>query len=46
MAAYFERITDLNVQADVVRRRHYGVIEMSEGRFVGLHFRPWPKLIL
>lgn len=40
-----ETITDLDAQADRVRARRYGVIETRDGRFVGLTFRPWPKLL-
>ena len=45
MPVYFQQITDLAAQADRVRRHRYGVIEMSEGRLVGVRFRPWPKLV-
>ena len=41
----FETVTDLDGQADVVRRRWYGVIEVLEGRFQRILFRPWPKLV-
>ena len=44
MAAYFETVTDLEVQADVVRRRRYGVIEIAAGEFRRLRLRPFPKL--
>ncbi|HKD38375.1 MAG TPA: hypothetical protein VKB78_16290 [Pirellulales bacterium] len=39
----FETITDLAAGADVIRRRRYGIIEASNGGFVAIHFRPWPK---
>jgi hypothetical protein len=41
----FETVTDFYAGAEVIRRRHYGVIEMAEGRLVAVHLRPWPKLI-
>src|SRR6185312_1815644 len=44
MAAYFETVTDLEAQADVVRRRRYGVIEIAAGEFRRLRLRPFPKL--
>ena len=44
MPKLFQRITDLDRQADVVRRRRYGVIEMSEGHLSAVRFRPWPKI--
>jgi hypothetical protein len=44
MHAWFETVTDLHAQADVVRRRPYGVIEAADGRFVRLRLRPFPKL--
>ena len=39
----FYRITDLHASADIVRRRRFGVIEMVQGQFAALQFRPWPK---
>jgi hypothetical protein len=39
----FQTICDLAGQAEIVRRRRYGIIESSGGRFVSVHFRPWPK---
>lgn len=44
MQPRFETVTDLYAQADVVRRRPYGVIEMAAGRFHRLRLRPFPKL--
>jgi hypothetical protein len=43
MAAYFETVTDLEAQADVVRRRRYGLIEIVAGEFHRLRLRPFPK---
>jgi hypothetical protein len=39
----FETITDLATDADVIRRRRYGIIEAAGGRLVSVKFRPWPK---
>ncbi len=45
MPRLFETVTDLRRQADVVRRRRYGVLEIAGGRFVCLRFRPYPKMV-
>ncbi len=44
MQPWFETVTDLYAQADVVRRRPYGVIEVAAGRFECLRLRPFPKV--
>ncbi len=41
----FETITDLQEGAEVLQRRRYGVIEMLDDQLVGVHLRPWPKLV-
>ncbi|MEX2139689.1 MAG: hypothetical protein WD894_10535 [Pirellulales bacterium] len=41
----FETVTDLYRQADVLRRRPYGVIEMLDGRFHRVLLRPLPKYV-
>jgi len=41
----FRTITDPFVDADALRRRRYGVIEMVDGRLVAIHLRPWPKIV-
>ena len=41
----YETVTDLEVDAEIVRRRRYGVIEAIGGRFRRIVFRPWPKWI-
>ena len=41
----FETVTDLRRQADVIRRRRYGVIEMADERLQRIVLRPWPKKI-
>ncbi|HEY1786457.1 MAG TPA: hypothetical protein VGG30_12935, partial [Pirellulales bacterium] len=43
MAALFETVVDPIAQAEVLRRRRYGVIEMVDGRLRGIHLRPWPR---
>lgn len=45
MAGWFDTVTDLKRQAAVVRRRRYGLIEVTEGEFVRIHLRPLPKSI-
>jgi hypothetical protein len=44
MQPWFETVTDIAAQAEVVRRRRYGVIEVADGRLVRLRLRPLPKL--
>ena len=41
----FQTVANPTDRACLLRRRRYGVIEMQEGRLVGIHLRPWPKLI-
>jgi hypothetical protein len=41
----FETVTDLHAQADVLRARRYGVIEVVDGRLVRVRLRPWPKIV-
>ncbi len=43
MAPLFETVVDPIAQADVLRRRRYGVIEMIEGHLKAIHLRPWPR---
>jgi len=43
MPPLFETVTNLAAQADVVRRRRYGVIEFAGGKFQRLLLRPLPK---
>ncbi|MFT5525668.1 MAG: hypothetical protein ACI9G1_002191 [Pirellulaceae bacterium] len=46
MSPLFETVDSLTGEhEDVIRRRRYGVIEIRSGEFVGIHFRPWPKII-
>jgi hypothetical protein len=44
MHCWFETVTDLAADAEVVRRRRYGVIEVADGRFRRLRLRPLPRL--
>lgn len=44
MKPWFENVTDLRAQADLVRRRRYGIIETAGGQFRRLRLRPFPKL--
>ena len=39
----FETVTDVAIQADVLRRRRYGVIEMIDGKLHRIVLRPFPK---
>ena len=34
-----------SLDADLIRSRRYGVIEIVEGHFTTLQFRPWPKIV-
>src|SRR5689334_4474694 len=43
MPPLFETVTDLASQADVLRRRRYGVVEVTGGRLVRVRLRPLPK---
>ena len=46
MAAWFETVRSLvGEHEDVIRTRRYGVIEVRGGEFVGIHMRPWPKIV-
>ena len=45
MNSLWQTITDWEGSQDVIRRRRYGILETSGGKFAALHFRPWPKLL-
>ncbi len=45
MGKFFQSVTDLRADADVLRRRRYGVIEIRDGQLVAIHLRPWPKFV-
>lgn len=40
----FQTVTDPIQQADVLKRRRYGVIHTAAGRLVSIRLRPWPKI--
>lgn len=42
----FQTITDLAHGAEMLRRRHYGVIEVVDGRFRQIRLRPWPTILV
>lgn len=44
-APAFETVTDFFGQAEVLRRRRYGVIDVRGGRLHRIVLRPWPKLV-
>ena len=41
----FQTVRDLKRQADVLRKRAYGVICTEQGQLKEIRLRPWPKLI-
>ncbi|MGI9429829.1 MAG: hypothetical protein ACR2NM_14295 [Bythopirellula sp.] len=45
MSRLWQTVADWESGIEIIRRRNYGVIETSAGRWVALHFRPWPKLV-
>ncbi len=45
MPLWPQTVVDLAASADLLRRRHYGVIDVRDGQLVGIHLRPWPKLV-
>ena len=45
MPPLFETITDLHDQADRLRRRRYGVIEVVDGELRLVLLRPWLKIV-
>ena len=42
---FFETVTDLYLQADVLARRAYGMIEMRDGVLQRIVLRPFPKYV-
>lgn len=44
MKSWIESVYDLDAGRETIRRRPYGVIEVQDGRFLRIVFRPWPKL--
>jgi hypothetical protein len=43
--ALFATVHDLEKDADIIRSRAYGMIEVADGKFQHIRLRPWPKLI-
>lgn len=43
---WFETVYDLNRDAEALRRRRYGVIEVNDERLARICLRPWPKIPL
>jgi len=41
---WFDTITDLTAQASTIRARRYGIIDVENGQFLRIRFRPWPKI--
>ena len=40
----FQHVTDPIADADIIRRRRYGVIEVAGGQLTRIRLRPWPKI--
>ncbi len=45
MASLFETVTDIAAQADRLRSRRYGVIEVVDGELHSVRLRPFPKIV-
>lgn len=45
MGRLFESVHDIKADAEKIRNRSYGMIEVVDERFVAIHLRPWPKMI-
>jgi hypothetical protein len=45
MICWYATVTDLKAQAEVLRRRRYGIVETAGGELVRIILRPFPKLI-
>jgi hypothetical protein len=45
LVSLYHSITDLYQQADIIRQRHYGVIDMVDGRLDRILLRPYPKYV-
>jgi hypothetical protein len=41
---WFDTITDRTAQANTIRARRYGIIDVENGQFLRIRFRPWPKI--
>ncbi len=42
----FAKATDLANNAALLRKRRFGVIEVVDGRLMGVMLRPWPKILV
>ncbi len=45
MGRFIEIATDLTADAEILRRRCFGVIDVQDGQLVSVRLRPWPKLV-
>ncbi|MCH2182271.1 MAG: hypothetical protein MK108_09725 [Mariniblastus sp.] len=45
MGRMFESIRRFEDHLALVQRRRYGLIEIRDGQFFAIHFRPWPRII-
>lgn len=45
MRFHFETITDWEAGRERIRHGRYGIVETAGGLLVGVHLRPWPKLL-
>ncbi len=43
--AWIDVVTDLDAQAELLRRRRYGMIVTAQGQLVEIVLRPWPKFV-
>lgn len=41
----FATITDISAQAQLLRRRSHGLIEVAGGQLVRVRLRPWPRIV-
>jgi hypothetical protein len=45
MAFFLNTATDLTDDADLLRRRRFGVIDIRNGKLESIRLRPWPKFV-
>ena len=45
MGRLFDSVYDVVADAEKIRRRPYGMIEVVDERLAAIHLRPWPKMI-
>jgi len=41
----WQTVVDLEADAEILRRRRYGVIEMKDQQLKAIHLRPYPRII-